>query len=149
VPMTDSLLALLELVRVADGTRLSERDALTLTTRQQAEILLWASKQTTAPGLRLARPKCLPESPHADLPWWFIRGCVSAGVDPHESRDLLQLTDPGVYCEQCGALQVLGSECHGDDQCTCGPDGGKAMACLGWGRYCCQCGADFARSQLP
>jgi hypothetical protein len=52
-------------------------------------------------------------------------------------------------CESCGEPKMPGTECFGDDQCTCGPDGGPAECCEGWGRYCCRCGADYARSQMP
>ncbi len=51
-------------------------------------------------------------------------------------------------CRYCGEAKVEGEPCPGCDQCIYGPNGGPAEACEGWGRYCCKCGADFARGQM-
>jgi hypothetical protein len=51
-------------------------------------------------------------------------------------------------CEYCGGAKVPGESCPGNDQCNYGPDGGPALACEGWGRYCCKCGASYAIGQM-
>lgn len=64
---------------------------------------------------------------------------------------LWQIRDQGpepARCEHCGGAKVPGDPCHGEDVCEYGPDGGKAQPCEGWGRYCCRCGAAFARNQM-
>lgn len=54
-----------------------------------------------------------------------------------------------VSCSYCGEPKQPGTYCSGCDECTYGLDGHVAECCSGWGRYCCRCGAVFARGQLP
>lgn len=53
-------------------------------------------------------------------------------------------------CDYCKEDKIDTEEfCPGCDECIYGVDGGPAKPCLGWGSYCCRCGADYARSQMP
>lgn len=77
-------------------------------------------------------------------------GPLLGPVDLRDVRAALARLLGRPTCAGCGLATVAdGDPCPGCDQCNHGPDGGPARPCDGWGRFCCRCGADYARGQLP
>jgi hypothetical protein len=76
--------------------------------------------------------------------------CVECGAPlPNHAAGCSLAPLPGdEVCAACGGVKVRGTKCFGDDECNEGENGGPAECCQGWGRYCCRCGASYARDQM-